>query len=451
MFHILTFLCNFATDMRKILFVIVICLTVACHQDSPQVASNVESAFDWHPDSAFQTDTAALLIYKRGVAKELTYYMERHDSTDEGYNMVRQYAEMGDSILVVYCPLAPIQLNNIGRWRNFPRAGTGLVLDAYGRPVIGLFENDTLVSGIRLDSAGVYGGRMSGNGEAEGYGAYRSFDGSYYEGQWHLDRREGFGLSVSDKHLHVGLWCKNRFMGERMHYTPNRIYGLDISRYQHEKGRKRFNIDWKNLRIVGLGHRISNLRVNGVVDYPVSFVYIKSTEGISIKNRYFMSDYTMARRQAIATGAYHFFSTRQSPLAQATYFLQNSCFRRGDLPPMLDVEPSDAQIVSMGGAPVLFDNIRKWLKHVEAHVGVRPILYVNQRFIKKYLDQAPDLKHDYHVWIARYGEYKPDVHLTFWQLSADGRVRGIHSEVDLNVFNGYQNQWDDFLHRETIK
>ena len=46
---------------------------------------------------------------------------------------------------------------------------------------------------------------------------------------------------------------------------------------------------------------------------------------------------------------------------------------------------------------------------------------------------------------------KPDVKLTYWQLSSDGRVAGIQGDVDINVFNGYQNQFDSFLEEETIK
>jgi lysozyme len=236
-----------------------------------------------------------------------------------------------------------------------------------------------------------------------------------------------------------------------MLYTTERIYGIDISRYQHERGRKRFNINWRQLRITHLSRRISSQRVSGEVDYPVSFVYIKSTEGISIKNRYFDADYQNCRRQDIHVGAYHFFSTRQDPAAQASHFLSHTSFLRGDLPPMLDIEPSDAHIAQMGGPEALFRNIRIWLKAVERRTGVRPLLYVNQRFVNTWLDQAPDLKHDYQFWIARYGEYKPDLHLSLWQLSSDGRVRGIQSEVDLNVFNGYQGQWDEFLRNYTIK
>ena len=54
------------------------------------------------------------------------------------------------------------------------------------------------------------------------------------------------------------------------------------------------------------------------------------------------------------------------------------------------------------------------------------------------------IKQNYQVWIARYGEYKPDVNLVYWQLSPDGRVRGIKTEVDINVFNGFQKEFEEY-------
>ena len=48
-------------------------------------------------------------------------------------------------------------------------------------------------------------------------------------------------------------------------------------------------------------------------------------------------------------------------------------------------------------------------------------------------------------------EYKPDIHLIVWQLSPDGRVQGINGEVDINVFNGYQTQFNEFIEKETIQ
>ena len=254
---------------------------------------------------------------------------------------------------------------------------------------------------------------------------------------------------AKNKRLRVGEWRADRYLGERLEYTTDRIYGIDISRFQHDVGRRHYPIDWSKIRITHLG-TISKKRVKGTVDYPISFCYIKSTEGTSIRNRYFSADYLAARAKGIPCGAYHFFSTRTPAAAQARYFIANSKFRKGDLPPVLDVEPTHAQIKAMGGPVVMFKAIRTWLRIVGEHTGTRPILYISQSFVNRYLSTAPDLKHDYNVWIARYGEYKPDINLVIWQLCPDGRVKGIHPEVDINVFNGYRQEFEDFLRKETI-
>ena len=277
--------------------------------------------------------------------------------------------------------------------------------------------------------------------QAWGQGTYDAIDGSHYEGFWEDDQRNGFGFESSPHHVRVGTWKKGRFLGEKLRYTAERIYGIDISRHQHEKGRKRFGINWKQLRITSLGQR----HPSGGQTFPVSFVYIKSTEGTTIRNRYFMSDYAKAKQQGLHVGAYHFFSLKTPALAQATYFVNSTLFRQGDFPPVLDVEPTDAQIEAIGGDEVLMQRIRTFMDYVEKRTHMRPILYVNQMFINKHMQNAADIKQNYNVWIARYGEYKPDVKLVYWQLSPEGRVSGINGPVDINVFNGYQGQWDEFL------
>lgn len=250
--------------------------------------------------------------------------------------------------------------------------------------------------------------------------------------------QNGFGMKLSiEKGVQLGEWKKGKFMGERLSYHANRIYGIDISRYQHEVGKKRYAINWSKLRITSLG-KLSKKTIDGTVDYPVSFCYIKVTEGETIKNKYYASDYLQARKHGIKVGSYHFFSTKTSAVKQARWFLRNLKYNHGDLPPVLDIEPSTAQINKMGGPDAMFNAIRTWVRLVEEKTGQKPILYISQTFVNKYLPLAPDLKRDYHVWIARYGEYKPDVHMMFWQLSPDGRVRGIVPEVDINVLNGLE-------------
>lgn len=383
------------------------------------------------------------------VDDELKYYFDRHNVQDEGYEMVANYAQYGDTLLA-RMPQERLTLFNVGHWRGISRQGTGIERDTTGRIIVGHYEADTLTTGIRLDSAAIYSGDFGGN-MANGHGCCVTQDGTYYEGQWVNDRRQGFGFAISPTtHLRVGQWNGDRYLGERMHYTGERIYGIDISRYQHGHGRKKYPILWNQLRITYLGNK-NQKNAKGTVDYPVSFVFIKSTESTNIRNPFYAQDYLIARQQGIPIGAYHFFSYKTSGSAQASHFLMNTLFKKGDLPPVLDLEPYPSQIAAMGGPQVLFKHVRQWLQAVERRTKVKPILYVSQSFVNRYLPEAPDLKRDYQVWIARYGEYKPDVKLAVWQLSPNGRVRGIHGEVDINVFNGYHTQWEAFLEEMTLK
>lgn len=287
-----------------------------------------------------------------------------------------------------------------------------------------------------IDSLGTYVGQRDSLRRPHGYGRFMSIHGDFYEGEWKNGKCDGVGFSmIRGKRLQLGEWKENNFLGERITYTPDRIYGIDISRHQHEKGRKRFAINWRNLRITSLGHA-SKKKIDGAVDYPVSFVYIKASEGMTVRNRYFAADYAASKKSGHRTGAYHFFSVRTPGKNQAITFLRNSRYAKGDLAPALDLEPTDKQIRQMGGIQKLFTQVRYWLQTVERQRGVRPILYVSQRFVNKYLPKAPDLMKNYDVWIARYGEYKPNVNLLYWQLCQDGRVNGIHGPVDINVYNG---------------
>lgn len=401
--------------------------------------------------------------------EEMNYYFRVHNVTDEGYNQIAAYhtqlqqrCRQQQALLaterrryITYDTLQPHERTlvavktNGGYWKaghfhiGQKLQGRGIVADEKGRVVRALWDSDTILVARRTDSLGVYEGQMNMLLQASGQGTYRSKSGSFYDGHWLNDKRQGFGYESSAHHqLRVGEWKKGRFMGERLKYTSERIYGIDISRHQHEKGRKRYAIKWRHLRILSLG---KNHPTDGQT-FPISFIYIKATQSTTIVNRYFRQDYTQARKHGMHVGAYHFFSLSTTPQAQAAYFLKHAIVAKGDFPPVLDVEPSESQIASIGGDKELMRRIRIWMQIVEHRTGKKPILYVNQNFIFNHMKDAADIKQKYNVWIARYGAYKPDVKLAYWQLSSTGRVQGIMGDVDINVFNGYQGQFSEFVH-----
>lgn len=451
-------------------------------------------------------------IYKDSKWKvsELDYYERSHNVVDEGYGMICQYAAKEKSIwqsskklldslkhftkngdhanlkdslkklnnlrLIHSLHFVAIYQDNDKKWkrqecthlRNLNQDGAHLFqlknIDKKNLPSGLPIKKAAQLARIQsvplhhhasyhlyADSLGVYLGATNKERLPEGHGAWIGYDGTYYEGNWKNGERNGFGFSIAPKkQLRVGEWKNDHYKGERLVYTSNRIYGIDISKYQHVIGKKKYAINWNNLRISHLGN-ISKKTVSGNVNYPIRFVYIKSTEGSSLLNPYYRSDYIAARAHGFKVGTYHFFSPNTPASTQARLFLKRSILRKGDLPPVLDVEPTKEQIKKMGGIGVLFARVRTWLRFVEREVGVKPILYISQGFVNKYLNYAPDLKHNYQIWIARYGEFKPDIHLIYWQLCPDGRVNGIHGHVDVNVFNGYQDAFDKFIRTETIK
>lgn len=342
-------------------------------------------------------------------------------------------------------------LTFLHRWNNGWKLTAGQWIRINGYRIQGKWNKDTLYYGIRVDSAGTYTGEMDRRAIAQGWGKYDTFHGDYYEGTWKNNRRNGFGYAIKPHHrIRAGEWKNNRYYGERVNYTSNRIYGIDVSKYQHISGHHTVTIKWKQVRITGLG-QLSRKRITGVVNYKISFAYIKSTEGRTHYNRFYRADYRQAKTAGIKVGTYHYFSTTSSATQQAYFFLKRSIFRPGDFPPVLDVEPSYDQIKKIGGADELFSRIRIWLHIVEQKTGTRPILYISQIFVNRYLPAAPDIMHNYQIWIARYGEYKPDVRLAYWQLSPDGKVKGIHGAVDINVFNGYHKEFNDFIRNSCIK
>ena len=337
------------------------------------------------------------------------------------------------------------QATSPGRGAKAKPHGTGRLHTPDGAIYEGKWANGTLVSGTRTDRHGTYTGTFGPQLQPHGQGIIRTASGERYEGEWKDGRRSGHGFSsMPGRMVRCGEWRNGRFLGERMIYTANRIYGIDISRHQHEIGRKRYGIDWSQLRITSLG---AGRRVQGQVSYPVSFVYIKSTQGKRIYNRYYPNDLRQARRHGIPVGSYHFFSTQTSGKEQAAWFLRMTWVAKGDLPPVLDLEPTESEIRKMGGEEKLFAEVRTWLRMVEQRLGRRPVLYVSQQFISQHLSHRRDLLERYDVWIARYGEYKPYVHLLHWQLTPQGRVRGIKGNVDINVFNGTKEQFRDYLRK----
>lgn len=197
------------------------------------------------------------------------------------------------------------------------------------------------------------------------------------------------------------------------------VHGIDVSRYQEE-------INWKE---------ISNLKEGKDKNIEITFAFVKATEGQSLKDRYFDYNWEETKKHNIIRGAYHYYKPNVKSTLQAENFIKTVKLQKGDLPPVLDIE-------EMGkyGCENMKKGIKNWLRIVEAHYGIKPIIYTNANFYKKYLS-GKDFK-DYHFWIAHYTVNNPNVdrEWAFWQYSDKGVVKNIRSKVAFNVHKGTREE-----------
>lgn len=200
-------------------------------------------------------------------------------------------------------------------------------------------------------------------------------------------------------------------------------YGIDISHYQTR-------IRWDSLMVMTDGARNTILSKTEAKDLkPVSFVFIKATEGADMKDRHFMEHWEEAGKRNIRRGAYHFFRSSKDGKQQARNFINNvGNIRYKDLPPVLDIES-----VHPGCSDELLNRrALAWLQEVERHYGRKPIVYSSASFISSHLkDEITD---NYPIWVAHYDVIQPDTEKwMFWQFTDKAVVYGIDGYVDLNV------------------
>ena len=197
------------------------------------------------------------------------------------------------------------------------------------------------------------------------------------------------------------------------------VHGIDVSHYQGD-------INWKMLEQTRQGQ------------FPIQFIFMKATEGGDYSDDRFTANFDSARAHGFIRGAYHFYNPKTDANKQADFFIQSVKLEPGDLPPVLDIEKKGKDMKK------LQSDLKLWLRKVENHYGVKPIIYASYKFKTRYLNDS--VFNTYPYWIAHYyvdsvryeGDWK------FWQHTDVGTLPGIEEKVDLNVFNGGKNELDAF-------
>lgn len=204
--------------------------------------------------------------------------------------------------------------------------------------------------------------------------------------------------------------------------SPKRfpVRGIDVSHHQGA-------IDWAQAQGAG-----------------VSFAFIKATEGVDFRDRRFAENWGRARATGLITGAYHFFTFCSPGLPQAENFLAVAPRDEPGLPLAVDVE-----FTGNCGAWQSLEDIRReliaFVAHVQVQTGQPPLLYTTEDVRR---ELVPAELHRHWYWIRNlWGEPSNGINWQFWQYSDTGRVPGIRGPVDLNVFVGPIETWNELFVR----
>jgi lysozyme len=188
-------------------------------------------------------------------------------------------------------------------------------------------------------------------------------------------------------------------------------FGFDVSQFQGK-------INWNEVDSVD--HK-----------FLLQFVFIRATAGNNKKDIRFDENWAAAKNHHFIRGAYHYYRPNENSLEQAANFIRSVRLQKGDLPPVLDVEkfPKNQSIDS------LKLGLQRWLKKVDEHYKVRPIIYTSEKYYNDFLkEDFPE----YAFWVANYNFFVENIKndWLFWQFTEKAKLNGIEERVDVNIYNG---------------
>lgn len=282
------------------------------------------------------------------------------------------------------------------------------------------------------------------DGKQHGYGVCRYKNGNVYYGHWNRGYKEGKGrLVYADGTMDFGVWRRGKLSRPKGadFKVGAKVYGIDVAKYQKK-------IDWTKLSIAARadGSAVPSGKSAKYMQ-PVLFALMKSTEGTTIVDPTFKRNFKEAKRCGIVRGAYHFLSVSSPVDEQVRFFIENTPLEPGDLPPVLDLEIS--KTVMARDHKKVVKMAKQWLKAIEEHYGVKPIIYTYNNYYIDYLQGHGLDGYDY--WIARYGAEPSARHWEIWQFTDKGRVPGINHAVDIDLFRGTYADLVKYVKKKGIK
>jgi lysozyme len=189
------------------------------------------------------------------------------------------------------------------------------------------------------------------------------------------------------------------------------LLGIDVSQYQGK------------INFPGLQLQIQNRRIE--------FIMIRATMGDAV-DKEFKRNWEGTRTLPVLRGAYHYYRPNENSTKQAQNFIKTAKLQSGDLIPILDIEKHS----TIQSRDKLREGLKNWLRIVEEHYGVKPMIYTGDHFFWEVLhDHGFD---EYPIWVANYNAVlEPETEdWVIWQFSEKGSLPGIGEKIDLNLLRG---------------
>jgi lysozyme len=201
------------------------------------------------------------------------------------------------------------------------------------------------------------------------------------------------------------------------------VHGVDVSRWQGE-------INWAKLRTQG-----------------ANFAYIKATDGGDHLDPMFKKNWRRAQAAGLKRGAYHFFYWCRTAGEQADWFIRNVPREADALPPVIDVEWNGESSCRRRPSPErVREKMQVFMDKLERHYGQRPIIYTAPDF---YRDNLKGAFPNHPFWLRSVAAHPSKVYpgrkWLFWQYSGSGLSHGVDGRIDLNVFNGSEEDWHNWV------
>lgn len=212
--------------------------------------------------------------------------------------------------------------------------------------------------------------------------------------------------------------------------------------YVHNRNQFRQSLKHNNKEypITGIDISSHNSKVDfqKVTNDSISFVYLKATEGVSFKDPNFEKNYEGAINNNIPVGAYHFFRFDMNGTLQAKHFLKNISNKLFDLPIAIDVEDASNPTTDID---IVIKRLKDFIDYIDADKN-KILIYTNLNGYNKYIRNNFD---NCLLWICRFSKPSSEIKWQIWQYSHWGEVDGISGEVDLDVFNGNKDDFQNFI------